>query len=131
MLVTCKANSGQALSQASIASGNFMSSQFTVTIGRSYVVVGMIFWRSTLNVLISDDYDSPNTFPIELFEVSDGSIPNWWRFGVFKDEEFQAAFGYKELFDITYWNLLIGKRDQAAIDSFREETRKLLAAYAP
>jgi hypothetical protein len=130
MLVVCKANSGRALEPASITAGNFETSRFDITIGTKYVVAGLILWKSTLNVLLCDNHNLPNTYPIELFEIEDGSMPSWWRFGRFKDEKFQAVFGYEQLLDMHYWDLLIGQRDKAAVDAFRLEIQRLLAAQA-
>jgi hypothetical protein len=42
----------------------------------------MALFNSGLTVLIVDDDRQPNWFPIDLFEVQDGAMPDGWRFAV-------------------------------------------------
>ena len=99
MKVVCKANNGAGLRQETLRiTGNAPSSKFWITLGAEYEVVGMFVWKGVLEVILRDDTQKPNSYPIELFDVSDSRIPDYWSFSSNVGRtDITAVWGYAEL----------------------------------
>lgn len=80
MIVMCRKNRGHSL--ASNYRGLFFTEHtvFDLTPDVSYSVYEMALFNFGLIVLIVDDTRQPNWYPIELFEVEEGSLPDDWVF---------------------------------------------------
>lgn len=121
MRAVCNQNSGSGLPPSWQEIGFSLRSTFSLVIGKSYIVFGVALWRAHLLALLCDENSLPNWFPLDLFTLVDGNIPNGWRFAKFSNEPdtlLQALWGYEELMDNRghYDGLL--ERDPGAIQIF-------------
>jgi hypothetical protein len=80
MNVKCINKGGLSLLQADISAGNTRSSVFHVSVGREYVVYGLLFRKSTISYLIQEDHGIPEWQPASLFEVMCGKPSRFWLF---------------------------------------------------
>jgi hypothetical protein len=123
VILKCIANSARALAPAHVALGYGVESTFDVTIGKEYVVYGIVLWRSLLLLLISDDYSLPHWAPLELFEPIDAKLPEDWFFStnVANEHGVTAIWGYERLIRdrVHYERLVEGEPD--AIEAFVSE----------
>lgn len=87
MIVRCTARTGDVLPSMSRDSsvGIDGSTEFPVTVGRSYLVFAMTIYLGVAWYYIMDDdgHAWPTWVPAPLFEVVDGSLPASWRVGYF------------------------------------------------
>lgn len=80
---------------------------YPLTIGKSYVVLGMGLWENILSILVPDDWGGPCFAPAGLFELGYHDIPSDWKFGLFSGirasgkevwtDPRGATWGYTEL----------------------------------
>ncbi|MDN4165463.1 hypothetical protein QWY31_08125 [Cytophagales bacterium LB-30] len=96
-------------------------------IGKEYLVMGTIAFKSHLAYLI-DDKGLISVCPCQLFEVIDSRVnPNWYFRLVEKDEHIypfiQGIWGYHELcFDKkSYENLIVEREEEAQRIYFRRK----------
>ena len=123
MRVTCTSNLGKALPSKYFDLGYTEESVFDVSVGKEYPVFGIALWKSTLLLLLSDEYDLPNWHPIELFSVSDSRLDDSWLFAAYDrhPHEVDAVWGYERLVrDVSYWEALL-ERDPDALKAFFQE----------
>jgi hypothetical protein len=81
MRVKCINRGGAALLEADILAGNFRTSTFGgVTVGQTYVVYGLLVWKSSLDYLIQADNGSPYWVPASLFEITSKNLSRLWQF---------------------------------------------------
>ncbi|WP_156754920.1 hypothetical protein [Actinokineospora pegani] len=120
MLVRCVANSGADLPPPRFGLYHSEHTRFPVTIGQDYRVHGVMMYRGGVIVLIRDDDGLPNTYPVELFEVVDGTFPDGWKaaFPLEGDQGHQAVFGYPELVDDDDHLRALQEREGAALRVF-------------
>ncbi len=101
MIVRCIVNSGAGLGALGHGLHFSADTRFDVSVGAGYPVHGMAIFERGLIVLVKDETGRPNWYPVELFEVVDGTLPADWRFAT-RDEGasgMQAIWGYPELVD--------------------------------
>ena len=118
--------------------GSSENSQFNeITIGKEYLVMGIIVFE-TYQAYLIDDQGFISACPCQLFEVVDGEINTNWFFRIIdKDEDIypfvQAIFGYPELCfnKKSYENLIVEKDEESQRIYFRckIEQEKELAKY--
>lgn len=82
-------------------------SQYPLTVGRSYGVLGMSIWENVLEFLVRDDWGGPCFASAGFFEVTNAALPAGWHFALLpgvraRGEEFRsspgvAVWGYREL----------------------------------
>lgn len=73
-------------------------SGYSISIGRKYTVMGLIFFHDELRYLISDDNNIPGFFPSDLFEIIDSYILFDWEINSFQIGSRQlVVIGYTEL----------------------------------
>lgn len=100
--------------------------EFGLTIGKEYIVMGMILGEGTLDYLI-DDGGYVSLYPYPLFEVVDNKLPSSWYFKSLKntDENYpyqEAVWGYYELvFDDTHYEKLVDVEEEAMRMYFRRK----------
>lgn len=115
-----------------------LDEQFNLTIGRSYIVVGMGIWETVLQLLVKDDRGLPAWCPAALFELNDQSLPADWRF-VFRDgircsgselfTRWVAQWGYEQLVsDEGHANALM-EREPQALEIFQSEHARLASEF--
>jgi hypothetical protein len=103
-------------------------SSFTVSVGREYYVFAMALWRGVILLLLADDYHLPNWFPIQLFSVTDPSLPEEWSFLPSDSDEgmLQALWGYEQMItDATHYDALLDREPEALQCFYEEEKRRL------
>jgi len=84
MKIRCIANTGASLPDDYIepAIGYTKEIQFSLTVGREYVVYAFREWRGTIWYYICDDNYSyyPMENPAPMFEAVDNRVSKYWRF---------------------------------------------------
>ncbi len=88
--------------------------------GAEYEVCAMAVWNGLIMYLVFDRTELPNWYPVELFSVSDHTLPPDWSADVYGPrEQLQAIWGYREIvLDENHYDALI-ERDPAAIEIAR------------
>lgn len=133
MKVICKANSGTALSERALASGNTRESRFNpLKIGQTYLVYGIHMYNNWLSYLvIPDEAMPPNWYPAELFEVVEPQLPFEWyfRFYGYIESGVCAVWGYKELvLDANHHDGLL-ELDGKALKTFLKRKKEMEEMY--
>ena len=103
--------------------GYTTESQFSLTVGQEYSVLGMAVWNSSVLVLVADQNDWPNWIPTELFTVKDPRVPTGWLFAtnVANQHGVEAIWGYELLItDPDHYELLLNGA-AGALAAFRRE----------
>ncbi len=123
MKVRCLIDSGEALRKYEYSAlnrdvlGRFGVTGYSkfggVTIGKEYLVMGVIIFQTYQAYLIDDD-EFISVCPCQLFELIDDKVNSNWNLRIVeKDEEIypfiQAIFGYYELCadKLAYLNLIV------------------------
>lgn len=133
MIAICVANRGSDLGQP--ARGHLYSerSTFHLTVGTTYVVMGMGIFDSTMVALVCDDTGKPNWLPVGLFELTPQKFPDNWEFRLFDGRAasggntvggWVARWGYPDLVrDEQHVDRLI-ERDPLALRTFFTELKE-------
>ena len=129
MKVSCIANSGKSLPGAYLSHGYFAESVFRIAIGKEYLVFGMALWDSRLMVLLSDEDDLPNWYPVELFSLVDPRLPTDWMCNVNMKNEggLKAVWGYESLVLDDEHHDALQERESGALEIFQNERNRRLA----
>ena len=125
MRVTCNANTGKALTTKYLI-GNTPESIFHVAIGREYTVFAIAVYRGATMLLLSDENDLPNWYPIDLFSVSDARVPQDWYSATYpgSGDALQCLLGYQRIVsDESHYDGLL-ERSPTDLDVFRMEKAK-------
>ena len=125
MRVTCNANTGKALTTKYLI-GYTSESIFHVAIGREYTVFAVAVYRGATLLLLSDDNDLPNWYPVDLFSISDARVPQDWFSATYPEnsDSLQFLFGYERLVsDESHYDGLL-ERVPADLAAFRMEKAK-------
>jgi len=124
MIVTCaRTNSAQF---ADHQRGRFtdVDEQYPLTLGASYVVLGMGIWETVLHVLVRDDEGNPNWCPLAAFDCARQRIPTTWEFATREGllasgrdiwTRWVAQWGYPELVRDPAHSDALMERDPAAL----------------
>jgi hypothetical protein len=128
MKVRCLYNTGEALRPYECkplkkeVMGRFGATEYTeyggVTIGKEYLVMGMLIFDTYVGYLIDDD-GFISVCPCQLFEVVEDKVNTDWHFRLIEKEEdiypfIQAIWGYYELCadKKSYENLIVEKDEK-------------------
>lgn len=132
MIVKCIANTGEYLRQfepeklSKKVFGVFGSSSYTqygLTLGKEYIVMGMIFFDGHLAYLI-DDGGCISADSCPLFEIVDSSVGSNWHFRLQNPTDrnypyIQVPWGYHEFcYGENSYEDLIVERDEAAMQIY-------------
>ena len=111
----CVFNTGEGLSEESIAIGDSVDSKYPIKLGEIYNVYGQNLYKGTLGYLILGTYENlPSWYPAELFEVVDSLCPLEWYFQYEARPVLNAIWGYKELvLEPSHYDDLIDREDKA------------------
>jgi hypothetical protein len=118
MKIKCINNTGLAFKGYNMPLGHFETSEFCLTIGEEYTVMGIVLAEGLITYLI-DDKGRVTLYPFQLFEVTDNRISNKWFFKKYtKDDELypfaEAVWGYYELvFDDSHYEELVDLNEDA------------------
>ncbi|GIM88106.1 hypothetical protein Sar04_48420 [Salinispora arenicola] len=117
MEVACVADTAKHLPANTLAYNR--DAAMHLTIGKSYRAGGMSVYAGSIMVLICDDSQMPNWYPMQLFEVSHSRLPGNWHFAAYGDSShLQALWGYRELvLDDAHYDSLL-ERDPEALRIF-------------
>jgi hypothetical protein len=101
MKIKCQVNHGRDLPAQRHGLFYTEKSVFHIAVGAIYDVYAMTLFKKGITVLVFDDARQPGWYPIELFEVVDGTLPGDWKFSRRSEGEYgnEAVFGYPELVD--------------------------------
>lgn len=88
-----------------------------VTAGLSYPVAGMSVYAGVVMVLIREDAQLPDWYPMEMFDVRDPRMPSHWLFAQYPGSEYlQALWGYEELVnDEFHYDALLERENGALV----------------
>jgi hypothetical protein len=125
MKAICKTNIDQRERFQSLA--HFGPVELQIRIDKEYFIMGIVMWQNALMYLV-DENGKPDWYPVELFELTDHTIPSFWFFKNFnKDESEDIVFvcGYYELCleDGHYDKLL--ERDADALKTYFDRKKEL------
>src|SRR5262245_28806573 len=111
MMLRCHSSTGHTSQNPDRGLQHTEQTVFNITPGQEYSAYGMALFNSGLIVLILDNDRSPDWYPIELFEITDGALLSDWRFNLRSqgDDGLQAVWGPDRLVS-----------DQAYFDSLAE-----------
>jgi hypothetical protein len=123
MRLRVRRKSGKDLSNRYLLIGYTEESVLHLTVGKEYVALAISLWRSCLQVLVSDDNELPNWYPVECFDLLDGRMPGSWLFRCYDGTDLEALWGYPTLVleDDHYDQLL--SRNESAMRIFSDELR--------
>jgi hypothetical protein len=127
MRVTCNANTGQALTKKYLI-GNTVESIFHVSIGKEYRVFAIAVYRGATLLLLSDEDNLPNWYPMDLFSISDSRLPHDWYGAAYpsNDDGLQFLLGYKQIaFDEEHYDALLEREPHALRTFFQEVARRI------
>jgi hypothetical protein len=125
MRVICNANTGKALN-AKYLMGDTVDSIFNVSIGREYAVYAIAVYGGSTLLLLSNDSDLPDWYPVGLFSISDARVPQDWYSASYlgSGEYLQFLLGYERIvFDESHYDGLL-ERIPADLAAFRMEKKK-------
>jgi hypothetical protein len=123
MTVTCIANTGKVLSPKYLEIGNTPDSVFHIAIKEHYQVFAIACYKGAVLLLLSDDANLPNWYPIDLFSVEDGQLPSDWHCATYRnnDDGLQFLIGYQRLIsDESHYDALL-ERETEAVEYFRHQ----------
>lgn len=141
MIVKCLYNKGQELRiyeyeplEKDIL-GRFGATGYTeyneLTIGKEYLVMGIIIFDTYQGYLIDDD-DFIFVCPCQLFEIIDDKVNPNWHFRIIEKKEdiypfIQSIFGYPELCSDknSYENLIVEKDEEIIRIYFRRKREQI------
>jgi hypothetical protein len=126
MKVVAAGNRGSDLpSEVVIRMPAYSGSKFNVTDGQEYVVYAMALWLGGIIIMILDDLQRPHWYPVELFRISDSTVPRWWSFGYVREPtgafDPQAFWGYRSLIDDPGHHAALIDRKIEALRAFLNE----------
>jgi hypothetical protein len=108
-MIKCLANDPRSLSDHQTGRAAQFESNYALTPGASYLVVGMMMYETVLMFLVEDDLGSPRFAPAGMFELWDGELPEGWKFSLAAGiratgrelwaNPVVAIWGYPELID--------------------------------
>ncbi len=133
MRAVCRSNRSSDL--ADHQQGRFPDTSWegVITIGTSYVVLGMGIWESVLQLLIRSDHGLPTWAPVGLFDVTNERLPPDWRFATREGlglsgrelwTRWVCQWGYAELINNEQHSDMLQERDPAALAVFSVEYGK-------
>ena len=62
--------------------GAEFESEYPLTVGETYLVLGMSIWENVFEFLVRDDWGGPCFAPAGFFELLTAPIPEGWLFGL-------------------------------------------------
>jgi hypothetical protein len=101
MRVNCREKSAAVLSRERGENEPRTRQQYPLVVGKDYVVYAVVMSRGRILYLVQAEFrEFPLLVPCELFQVSDGSVSRYWRYGVHSGELGTVhVLGYQELAD--------------------------------
>ncbi|TNC31267.1 hypothetical protein [Mumia zhuanghuii] len=57
-------------------------SKYPLTIGKTYLVLGMSIWENVFEFLVRDDWGGPCFAPAGFFDLFTAPVPQGWMFGL-------------------------------------------------
>lgn len=135
MIATCIANRSASLPDHQRGRLAELDSEYPLTPGSSYIVVGMGIWENVLHFLLRDDTGWPTFVPVALFDCPAQDVPNRWLFSLQAGARAHgrdlwvtpcaALWGYETLvLDPDHASLLGERDDEAVSEFFRELVRR-------
>ncbi len=127
MEIKCEKNKGYMFSPKIVREGNETTTIFNgISLGTIYSVYGTMLYEEGVYYLIYDDFEMPNWYPADLFNVTSGSLPEQWYFKYFgKSENLSAIWGYYELVNVDKHFDGLGEQEQDEIDIFLKRKNEM------
>src|SRR5690625_4820059 len=82
MKAICTANNPQELADHHRSRASQYESEYPLTPGKVYVVMGISIWEEVFEFLVRDDWGGPCFAPAGFFGEFTASIPDGWQFGL-------------------------------------------------
>lgn len=128
MKLTCVSNESSSLPDEQRGRMVGFVETYPLTVGSTYVALGMRLWENVLFVLVRDDWGNPCFARAGLFDLGSWAVPGGWRFSLCSGirvsgrelwaEPCGAVWGYDELVD-----------DPAHADALGERVPEALAIF--
>jgi hypothetical protein len=122
--VTCKNNTAEGLSQQYLSSsGDTSETKYAISINKEYPVFAMCVSKNNIQVLLVDENQMPSWFPVELFSITNPTLPAEWFFSAYTKEDaaLQAIFGYEHIVKDAFHYKSLLERDETALRIFQKE----------
>jgi hypothetical protein len=107
---------------------------YSLTIGKTYTILGMHIWENVLSFLVYDDVMVPSFVPAGLFQPEEFSIPSDWMFALRSGisasgrqqwtDPCSAVWGYEELVANPDHFAALVEGDQEAFSIFFSHLRR-------
>ena len=129
MIIRCIATTGASLPDDYIEPtiGYTRQLQFSLTVGREYVVYAFREWQGTIWYYICDDNYTyyPMQNPAPLFEVVDDRVSKYWRFKLSPNGFLMIAF--EQWFTDPYFYDKLTDQEEAEVEIF-DQVKELMDA---
>jgi hypothetical protein len=125
MRAICRFCTGSALARQRFDAGYSPATIFHLTVGREYEVYAMALWESGLVVLVVDDTGLPRWQPVELFDITDHSVPVDWEFDLgARGDLVKALWGYSTLIRDPHHHDSLSELAPRALEVFWSEVNR-------
>lgn len=142
MLLACVSNDPRSLADHQLSRAAPYSSNFPLSVGSAYAVLGMLIHETIFHFLVRDDDYTPTFAPAGMFELWSGPIPSGWGFSLESGirasgrdlwaSPVVALWGYPELINDPSHMDALAERDPAALAIFHSRaTAAGLSAHEP
>lgn len=117
MVVTCISDSMRNLRPNPLAYNQ--DAVVHLTLATRYRACAMSVYAGSIMILVRDDTDLPNWYPVQLFTIDNPDLPSGWRFASYGESgHLRAIWGYAELVD-----------DESHYDALLERHADALAVF--
>ena len=82
MRATCVSNDPKQLADHQRGRAAEFESEYPLTVGKTYFVLGMSIWENVFEFLVRDDWGGPCFAPAGFFDLLTAPVPAGWQFGL-------------------------------------------------
>lgn len=128
MRATCVSNDPKQLADHQRGRAAEYESEYPLTVGKSYVLLGMSIWENVFEFLVRDDWGGPCFAPAGFFDLLTAPIPEGWLFGLrpgirasgrdLWSSPSVAVWGYPELVEDHAHAAALQQQEPAALELF-------------
>jgi hypothetical protein len=127
MIGTCIHSTGAGLGVSHRMVFYRAETEFHVTVGSVYPILGMGLWDATLIVLVCDDTGNPGWLPIGAFEIEPSALPSGWAFELIDGI---AASGGSTAYQLAaVWGYAALIQDPGHVDGLANRSRDALKIF--
>jgi hypothetical protein len=140
MLVKCIANKPDALGRPEPRAFHTSQTDYSdLEVGKEYPVLGLTLSELVLLALVVVEWETPFWLPVGLFDFTNATLPDCWKFSVVKraaasggpadHEKRIAIWGYPKLVEDPVHADMVVERDPEAMAIFRRELARELGEF--